>query len=348
MIRPEDDSFHPYLDGSKDPYWNESSWFSVLIPELKINGFFYFYHRPNMNLSTGGFALWDPSGDEINTCLYHDWDTQQALPPGADMFDFSLRGGRGVTVELIEPLKRYHLVYRGDGCDVDLTWDAIQPPVEQRHPEREFDKRASVVGDPDVVNPSMAAWGPAHYEHLGRMRGRIEIDGQVFNVDDWAIHDHSWGPRQDDSSRDRFLRGDLLYAVGWEDSYFNLMANSRLDKNEDPILGTTEPVSWGYYAKDGKIAYLLDGESRVERSDEGRPVLVTVRATDEMGRTLEAVGRPTNALKWLGYPSYFSWWCAAEWDFDGNSAASGEVIDYMTTRQNRKLQRAVKSALALS
>ena len=346
MIRPEDDSFHPDLDTSNDPYWNESSWFSVLIPKLKISGFYYFYHRPNMNLSSGGFGLWDPSGDEIATCLYHDWDTQQALPSGADMFNFSLRGGRGLTVELIEPLKKYHLVYAGDGCDVDLIWEAIQAPVEQRHPEPDFDKRRAAAADPDVVNPSMVTWGPAHYEHFGRMRGRIDIDGQVFNVDDWSVHDRSWGPRQDDQSRDRFLRSSLVYAVASEDSYFNLMTNSHLDKNDDPILGTTEPLSWGYYARDGKTAYLVDGESRVERGSNGRPLQVHIQATDEIGRTFEAVGRANNTLKWSNYPSFFAWWSAAEWDFDTATAASGEIIDWMTARQNRRLQRAVKSPSA--
>lgn len=35
--------------GAEDPYWNESAWFGLMIPERKIHGFVYFWHRNNMN-----------------------------------------------------------------------------------------------------------------------------------------------------------------------------------------------------------------------------------------------------------------------------------------------------------
>jgi hypothetical protein len=103
-FRPEDDRFHPRND---DPYWNESSWISFMIPEHNINGMVYFYHRPNMNHSAGGPVLWDGNGEEIYNCLYWDWNTVQPHPPGCDMNDFSLENG--LTVELVEPLKELRL-----------------------------------------------------------------------------------------------------------------------------------------------------------------------------------------------------------------------------------------------
>lgn len=342
MIRPEDDSFHPFLSGADDPYWNESSWFGLLIPERNIAGWVYFFHRPNMKLSVGGVALWDGNGEEMYDCLFHEWDQHQALPPESDMFEFSLREGHGLTVSLKEPLKSYQVTYEGDGCSVNLVWDAINEPVEQRHPESDFAKRVAAHGDPNVVNPSMSSWGPAHYEHFGRMRGEVILRGEPIEVDSYTIHDHSWGPRQG-GKRPQFLRGDLHYAVASDDSYFSLMANSRIPIEEDPVFGTTEPIHYGFYCKDGVIGHLVSGESRVERSDvDGRPVSAVIEARDEHGRELHAEGKPLNHLKWMAYTTYFSFWSLAEWEFDGQTAY-GELIDYMHVAQNRRLQGSLRA-----
>jgi hypothetical protein len=342
MIRPEDDSFHPHLPGADDPYWNESSWFGISLPERNINGWVYFFHRPNMKLSVGGVALWDGNGEDIYDCLFHEFDLHQALPPGSDMFDFSLREGHGLTVSLKEPLKTYHLVYEGDCCSVDLIWDAINEPVEQRHPESDFAKRVAAHGDPSVVNPSMAAWGPAHYEHFGRLRGTIDLEGERIEVDTFSIHDHSWGPRQG-GKRPRFLRGDLHQAVASESSFFSLMANSRIPFDDDPVFGTTEAISYGFYAHDGLIGHLVSGQSTVvERSPtDGRPIRAVIDAVDEHGRQFHAEGIALNALKWMAYTTYFSYWCLAKWDFDGQTGY-GEIVDYFHVSQNRRLQRSLR------
>jgi len=65
MITPRDEYFH---ERSDDPHWNESGWFSFMVPERRLSGMVYCYHRPNLGYSTGGFAAWDPSGDR------HDYD----------------------------------------------------------------------------------------------------------------------------------------------------------------------------------------------------------------------------------------------------------------------------------
>src|SRR5438552_1015337 len=71
MISPRDEYFH---ERSDDPHWNESGWFSFMVPERRLSGMVYCYHRPNLGYSTGGFAAWDPSGDR------HDYDQIGRLP----------------------------------------------------------------------------------------------------------------------------------------------------------------------------------------------------------------------------------------------------------------------------
>src|ERR1044071_5403550 len=100
MIQPSADYFPP---PSHAPYWNESAWFGFNIPERLTSGWVYFYHRPNMNYTVGGVALWDPSGEYEWDCLYYDWCETVALQPGADMFDFAT--ANGLTVKCNQPLK---------------------------------------------------------------------------------------------------------------------------------------------------------------------------------------------------------------------------------------------------
>ena len=328
MILPEDDRFHR---GSPDPYWNESSWFSIHIPERKANGFVYFYHRPNMKLSAGGAALWDPSGEDTYNCLFYEWDEHQALPADAEMFDFALRDGTGLTVELKEPLTSYHFAFRGDGCQLDLTWEAIIAPVEMMH---------------GSVNPGLESWGTGHYEHWGRMTGVFELEGEVFDIACYSMHDRSWGPRNGGSPATLTRRGGFDFAAASESNFFTSMAVSPIPRNDDPIAGTAEPVVFGFYNRDGVLGRLVGGEHRVvERGYQGRPLRVVIEAEDDLGRSLHAVGEPQSFLKWHAYINVYSWQCLGRWEFDGQ-VGWGELDDYCTVRQNRRFQRSLQKQSA--
>src|ERR1700757_521105 len=107
-IVAQDDSwrFHERPD---DPFWNESGLFTFMIPERMLNGYFYVWHRPNMQLTSAGVAIWDDVGTETHNCLYSEWFHFNPMAPETDMFDFRL--GSGMRCELLEPLKRYRLGY---------------------------------------------------------------------------------------------------------------------------------------------------------------------------------------------------------------------------------------------
>ena len=323
MIKPEDDYFHPRSDS---PYWNESSWIQFMVPERQIDGWAYFYHRPNMNLSAGGVALWDPSGEQSYDCLFYEWDEHQALPDGADMYDFSLRNG--LTVECVEPLKSFRVSFKNADCQLELTWDAIMDPYEAPAPKSE------------VVNPGLVDWGTGHYDQFGRARGQVHIEGESLDIDCFSVRDHSWGPRQDGTAT--FLRGSWPWAVASETSAFSCWAMSRLPLDEDPIAGTTEPVAAGWYTRDGIIGQLVSGERRVvERGSDGRPMHEIVDAKDHLGREFHAEGRPANLLKWHAYTTFFNHWSLARWEFDGQEAW-GEMNDYFTVRQMRRFQQSLR------
>jgi hypothetical protein len=313
VIRPEDDKFH---DRSQSPFWNESSVFMFMIPERRMSGFVYVYHRPNLKLSAGGAALWDPSGEEIYDCLHYEFDQHQALADGAEMFDCALRSG--LRCESIELLKSYRLVLKGTkGYEFDLTWDSIMEPHELRPLER------------GKVNPGVVGFGSGHYEQGGRMRGVLSLHGETLEVNSWSMRDHTWGPR----TREGALRGGWSWAIASEKSSFQFFAMSALPPDENPIVGTTERVVGGWYMKDGVLGDLVAGERRVvERGEDGRPRREVIDATDSLGRTLHAEGRSENCLKWTAFVEWFDWWSLCNWEFDGQEAW-GEAHDYLTFRQ---------------
>jgi hypothetical protein len=319
VIRPEDEGFHKH---NNYPYWNESSAFSFGIPWRDMSGYIYVWHRPAMNLSASGVVLWDPSGEEIYDCLYYEVDDCQHLPENAGVLDFSLRSG--LTCETIELQKAWHFTYKTQELELDLIWEAFMEPHEANWAD----------------SSRVDAWGPRHYEHCGRARGRLNLGGEVLDVDSWGIRDRTWGPREPEPGP----RCDWTWAIASETSSFQLMAVSDLPHDEDPIVGTTERVVQGWYMKDGVLGELTAGCGwrRLERGDDLRPLRVVIEATDHLGRDLHAEGVCVNLLNWPNYVWWLDRQAGTRWEFDGQEAW-GEVNDEISFRQNRRFHRALRN-----
>lgn len=348
QFRPEDDSFHERTD---NPYWNESGWFLVAIPERRIGGMIWMYHRPNMNLSACAVALWDPTGDTMENCLYFKYDEYLALPKDADMFNFA-HPDFGMSCELVKPLESYRLQYDDqEACQFDLAFDAVMEPHDQQIqvPEaaRELlqsmgrDNLENVPGG-ETVNPGLAGWGDRHYDQIGRMYGKIVLEGEELAVDGLTLRDHSWGPRK---PRPGLPRAGYHGAIVSPDHHFQLNAISLYPTDQDPILGTTEHVVKGWYTKDGIQANLASGTSRVvERGFDSRPLRVQIEAVDELGRKLEAEGRIESTLLFRIFAVSHMWLGLARWEFDG-VVGYGDLEEYcFTSRRSRRYPQFFKQA----
>ena len=312
MITPRDEYFH---DRNDDPDWNESGWFSFMVPERQLSGMVYCYHRPNMPYSTGGFAAWDPSGDTYDSCLWYDLEQISPLAPGSEMFDFSLRSG--LTVACVEPLSEYRLQYKDDGCEVDFTWRRVREPFAPPLPA------------------SQGQWGRHHYDQIGRMTGRLAVDGETIDVDGWSMRDHSWGPRR--VAKDQ--RGRFFWGIASETDAFLVWASATQPFESDPVVGIPERVVAGWYLRDGVLGNIVGGESNVfERRADGAPLADRVEATDDLGRELAAVGRATNMMMWPCYPTAYAWFTHFDWTFDG-LRAQGEEQEWVPINQRRRFVR---------
>lgn len=318
-IVPEDDSWR-FRERPADPFWNESGLFGFMIPERLIDGYFYVWHRPNMNLTSAGVAVWDGTGCETHNCLYSEWFHFNPMLPGTDMFDFTL--GNGMSCRLLEPLKRYRLGYESEEFVLDLVWEGAYAP-----PNLHYDNHAEQGFD---------VYGGIHYEQLGAVRGTVRLQGETLEVDCHHFRDHSRGVRPGPL---RNLPGGG-FDFGWASDRTSFAVTTvRPDPTAAVMARSIDRPGYGHFIKDGVMGRVVTGERQVvERAADGRPLRVTLRLEDEDGRELRAEANVQNCLKW--HSLWYMQWCLAGWEIEGEQGW-GECQDWFDISVIRAHQRAV-------
>ena len=267
-----------------NPYWNESVWFSLSIPERRIHGLIQYYFRPNMGMLNGGPALWDASGTWQWNCLYYNWSHLQALPPGAEKF--SMQARNSLSCRMIEPLQRYKIDYDKEGFTMDLTWEAVGPCHELR------------TGD-----AGQSATAKFHIEQPGRMTGTVTRHGETFAIDCFSMRDTSYGAREYES----LARGGYFWGIAGESSFHALCMGA----------GREAACIGGYLMQDGKMASLASGRRTIVDYGALGPSRVVFEGTDTLGRTMRATGTIDPGLVFTGYTDHTVVWSLTEWDWDG-------------------------------
>lgn len=275
---------HFGTDRDDNPYWNESVWFSVSIPERRIHGMIQYYFRPNMGMLNGGPVLWDPDNRFQWNCLHYNWAHLQALPQGARKFDMTARNS--LSCRMIEPLRCYKIDYDKDGFQLDLTWEAIGPCHELK------------TGD-----AGQQATAKFHIEQPGRMSGTIRRHGEEFAVDCFSMRDTSYGARDYES----LAVGGYFWGIAADSSFHALCMGA----------GRHAQCIGGYIMKDGEMASLVSGRREVLEWGEFGPKRVSFEGTDKLGRTMKASGSIDPGLVFTGYTDHTVHWSLTEWEWDG-------------------------------
>jgi hypothetical protein len=273
------------------------------------------FHRPNMGISVGGVALWDPSGEHPHDCLYYDWGDLFAFDETFDMFECKLPNG--LQVSLIEPLREIALRYDSAECVMDLRWHATG---------NAFHSRWSDGAD---------AWGSGHFEQAGRITGTITLHGERISVDAPSTRDRSWGPR----APKKMPRADYPWGLSQDGDGFHAFVVATAPPATDPVDGTPENLLFGWHRSGGEVSPLREATRRITaRGADGRPLRVEIRGRDALGRDLAADGECVNWLQWQGYPYTFQWWCMVRWQFEGREAW-GELQEFAPLELTRRLHR---------
>lgn len=298
-----------------DPFWNESAWFSLSVPERHIHGFVYYFFRPNINMLVGGPALWDESGAYSWNCLHYDWPYFQAIPEGATKFGFT--APNSLKVELLEPLTRYKLDYDRLGVKLDLTWTATSKPA-------------------DTCAMEEAATGASpknrlHLEQCGRMTGTITLHGEEIPVDCFSLRDASHGSR----NMVNVVKGSYFWGIASETSAFHAMVIGD---------GAEQKVTGGFLMRDGEMAALVGGKRHILREGPHTPAEFLFDCEDTLGRTLSVRGHSSSELLFTGYPDVSIIWSLLRFDDYEGGTGWGDMQEFNPPATFRQRTRALQAA----
>jgi hypothetical protein len=278
-LTTDDDTFHPKTD---DPWWTETIWFAWMIPERNLLGYFYPVFRPNHGVQFGGVLVFDHTAELPWELPVFHYDWHQSYPEGLDLRDAKLHNG--MTVKAVEPTRVFELGYESRDLTLELRYEALMQPLVSR-------------GTP----PFTVA---GHIDQPGHVTGRMVLHGEELAVDCFAMRDRAWGPRVDG----RQPKIGYSYATASADSAFLSIS---IDRHEG------DNITTGYLMRDGVWSRMASGTREVERDERGRPAVVTIDGTDELGRRVQARGTTVSRQVFTAYPSMFCWNSLARWELDG-------------------------------
>jgi len=304
---PEDDMFH--APESSDPWWTETVWYSWMVPERNLLGYWYAVFRANLGVTFGGVLVFDDRAVLPWEIPVFDWHWHEPLTARVDLLDLDVMGG--MKLRCLEPGRAFRFGYRNDDVDFELEFRSLMQPMLTRH-------------EPPFNHGT-------HVDQPGTVRGRMVLAGEEIAVDCIAMRDRSWGIR----APRRQPKLGYCHATAGPDSSF--LAITLESKGRDSLVR-------GYLMRDGRWAKLVTGQRKAERDAQGRPARLRIEASDELGRTLEAHGTTVSRQVFTAYPDMFCWNSLARWEYDGR-VAWGEDQDIWHPRRWREFARSLGATI---
>ena len=291
ILAPED-NFHAPPD---DPWAFESYWFSFFVPEKKLMVYVYPWFRPTLGIAGGGVTAWDHRASVAWNIVHCDYNFQLPCPHVRALSEGTrLNLPQGITIQVLEPLKRYQLRYGHPRFSLDVTFTAIHP--------------ANVVTRP--IGGSQLFAG--RIDQCGRVVGQVIIEGEEYAVDCLSMRDRSWGTRRDDN---KDMNIGYYHATATDEDAFLVVANhsagTAAASNDE-----NAPIVTGYLMQGGELHALIKGTATLKRNPQCAPMECEIQATDAAGRTLLALGSAVNWFAFQPYPGMFNWSSLAEWRFN--------------------------------
>ena len=310
---PADDDFHrPTTD---DPWWNETAWFTMMVPDRNLYCYVYPWVRANQGLLGGGVMVWDDRGRYPWEAVHWDYHWTYPYPELGDLRDVTFP--TGITMQCLEPLQRYRVAYEHPTCSLDVTFEGLLPPH-------------GLGGDDDTTGTFAG-----HLDQQGRVRGRLVVDGEEHAIDCFGIRDRSWGRRV--PTPGMHIGYDI--ATGADTAF---IAFSYPESPGEPLV-----PGFGYLWCDGQQAPLATGTRTIQR-DGTWPRSVTVRGEDERGRPLRADGECVNWMAFQNLPSMVNLVSLVRWEVARPEGAPdvvwGEMEDVWDVDRFRRFARATDPA----
>lgn len=269
-LEPHDE----YMHEGDEPNFNESMYFNVYDPVVKVGAFFRIGNRPNEGRG------------EMTVCVY--------LPDGRVAFMFQRPevtsnerfDSAGLRFEVIEPFEHLTVNYSGKVVLLDEPLDMADP--RQAFTENPYTectatldyRRVSAMfgGEPEEAHERPGEeFAKGHYEQLVSATGTITVDGTTYEMNGHGLRDHSWGPR--------FWQAPWYYR--WLTANFGGdfgFMGSRIARRDGA--GTRGGFVWDgerlHLCHDFEVSTTWEGDDRYHRS-----ITAVLRAKDDDGSPLE-------------------------------------------------------------
>jgi len=242
-FQPSDEKTHP---AGAQKYWNESFYFNFFDTEGNWGGATRIGFSPNQGFADGMVFLYFPNGYKGPIYYFED---------PAVMGDLA----RAMLVDL--PRKEIEL---------DLEFRAIHEVFDfHESMKRELISGRELIKKlrPDNLlnDAGLGLWKLArlprmsrarHYEHAGRIEGRIRVDGQAHGLKGFGQRDHSWGVR------------DMRVLTNWR--WFSGQFGDELCFNAIKAQALAFRASGGYVFHRGKAEALKNWSFEAELDESGR------------------------------------------------------------------------------
>lgn len=188
-LEPQDEYMHEL---GPEPNFNESMYFNVYDPSVRLGGFFRLGNRANEGQA------------EMTTCLY--------LPDGRVAFMFGRPkienndafNAAGMRFEVIRPFEELQVSYSGKVVMLDNPLEMADPkkaftenPYEECEASITFTGVSTMFGgEPDESHERTGEeFARGHYEQLMAGTGTIKVGDASWDINGYGLRDHSWGPR---------------------------------------------------------------------------------------------------------------------------------------------------------
>lgn len=189
-LTAQDDYTHPL---GPEQNFNESYYFNFFDRAKKAGGFLRLGNRANERYAEMTLTVYLPDGSVLFQFKRPEITTNDAMDAG------------GMRFEVIEPMTKLRTTYEGSA--VHLT-----DPTQMSDPATAFrnnpHKRVKIDLIHEAAGPVYGSAGTghrvedpekefakAHYEQHMVVRGTVDVEGRVVQIDGLGLRDHSWGPR---------------------------------------------------------------------------------------------------------------------------------------------------------
>ncbi len=340
---PEDDTYHEPT--SDDPYWTETTWWSLNIPERRMGAWLHAGFLANRSAVTWKVFLWDPDGADPGRLAYYKNASEVPMDRGADLRDWQFPAG-GFSVKMINPLMDYQVGYRDPDANFSLEFEH-----RSVHPPRRFTPGEA----PAMHNP--------HLDQLGHITGELILRGEKIAIDCYSVRDRTWGPRgghHSQSQKSEYVRGEyrvnapggpawrqverergrgrIQYIFGHTDDQTGFLSFVR---PQDGDAAGWSPLNVGWLLRDGVFERLDKSKSRMRNFRDpltGWSAHMEVELVDQAGRTMQAEGFALSHMCENGGGSN----ALMRWEYDGK-IGWGEDQDGWRVDHFQKMLRALRA-----